>query len=208
VLCRWKVAVRDERLRIGLLRNVSQLLQKTLDAALAMPADDVGRDLVSNAIGQNARKFSAGSDRRVDGGTSVTLRLSAVQKADMLGPRHVDQRANAAFFGQFQQPRRRCVIDANGVDADLPHLGEIASHHFLGGELQSVVTWCKRAIADALHPETIAVTAKTQAINGDPLVLRRWDAAQRAVRLIACGVLAVLRLPRQQSRHDPSQRSE
>ncbi len=60
----WRVVgISNEAFRIDLLGRIAEFGQKTLDFARAVPADNGGRDLIGNAIGQHARIFSAALDR-------------------------------------------------------------------------------------------------------------------------------------------------
>ena len=46
--------VGDQAVGVGLLDHVPQLLEEARDAPRAVPADDIGRDLVADVVGQDA----------------------------------------------------------------------------------------------------------------------------------------------------------
>src|SRR5690242_13551328 len=138
----------------------------------------------------------------------LALRLAAVEKADMLGPRHVDEHADIPLFSQLEQPRRRHVIDANGIDAQAPHLSKVAAHCFRGGKLMPMFIRCERTVCHPLHPETISAATKPQPIDNNTLVFGRWFTARRRVCAVASHRLDVFGVPGQQSRHRASWRFE
>ena len=102
VFGRWKIAVGSQRLRVGFFQHLDQIAQETLNAALAVPAYNSGGNLVADAVGQNAREHLPGGDCRAHRVPGFALRLPAVEKAHVFGPRDVDEDADPALLGQFE----------------------------------------------------------------------------------------------------------
>src|SRR6516162_9263739 len=93
-----------------------------------MPADNVGRNLVADAVGQNRRMISATFGGLTDHGSGSRLFPLTFEKAEMLGPGHVHENRKALLLGLVQKPRGRQMISAEGVDGRVLHSPKIIRH--------------------------------------------------------------------------------
>ncbi len=84
VLRRGIVGVGDQALRIDLLDDVAQLGQEPLDLSSAVPTDDIGRDFVADAVGEQGGVPAAALGGFTHGQTGFALRPFAVEEAEVL----------------------------------------------------------------------------------------------------------------------------
>src|SRR4051812_39495779 len=83
------------------------------------------------------------------------------QELDVFRPRQRDQRANPFLAASVEKPARRRVINAHHIEADLPHLREIATDLFRRADVESFCIRLERPVGHALNEElAIAVEEK------------------------------------------------
>ena len=125
VLGRWEVGVGHQAVGVRLLGDVHELGQETLDPTHAVPADDIGGDLVADVVSEHARVLAAPFGSLTYQGARLTLKALAGEKAKMLGPRNIDQSRHSVLVQRVQKPFRRHVVSADGVDANCLHPGKV-----------------------------------------------------------------------------------
>src|SRR5262245_47836817 len=91
----WEVGVADERLRAPSLHLVAQDTQELAHPLRAVPAYDVGRDLVADQEAEQGRMATAGVGGGAHRAADLRAHILAVEEADVLGPGHRDQHAEA-----------------------------------------------------------------------------------------------------------------
>src|SRR5262249_19690560 len=92
----------DEAVGIGLLDHVPQILEESRDAARAVPADDIGRDLVADVIDQDAGVDPPGFGRAAYAPARIRLESAALEEADVSGPGNVHEEGDPALIGQVE----------------------------------------------------------------------------------------------------------
>ena len=94
--------VGDQAVGVGLLDHVPQLREESLDAPRAVPADDIGRDLVADVIGQDAGMISTGFGRAADAPARIGLGPATLEEADVRGPGDVHEDGHPALIDQIE----------------------------------------------------------------------------------------------------------
>jgi hypothetical protein len=116
-----KVHIGQDAARHSLLARVVEISEEVLDAALAVPAYNFGRDLVSDGEEERGRmrrqSFNRGGRLLPD--LSDEPRIA--QEGDVLRPGHTHDHAQPVARGGVEQFGRWHCIDPHRVDARLYH---------------------------------------------------------------------------------------
>src|SRR5215208_2481997 len=120
-----------------------------------MPANDVGRYLVPDAIAEHAGMSVRVADGLLKGVASFSLSALAVQEARVLRPRHVDQQAQTDLIYDLQKPIRRHMISAQGIDRRLTHGTQVHPRLPPGRKRLSLRIIGEGAIGHALEAQSI-----------------------------------------------------
>jgi hypothetical protein len=123
-----EVGVGHEAGGVGLLHFGGKRAQECAHTVSAMPANNVGRNLVTDRIAQNAREALAHFSGPANGLSRLGSRPAAVEKAEVLRPGDVDEQSYPAILREFEKPVRRHPVGADTVDACLSHQVEICPH--------------------------------------------------------------------------------
>jgi hypothetical protein len=128
VLGRGVVDVRDEPVRIHVLRGPVQALDEALDAPPPVPADDRGGDLVAYCIAENRRVARAHLDEAADALHDRPGPRVVVKKRDVLLPRQSDEHTETMLGRAVEEPRSGRRVCPNGVDACGRHGGKVPTN--------------------------------------------------------------------------------
>ena len=95
VLGRGEVDVRDEPLRVLLLRRGAEPREEALDAPSPVPPGDGGGDLVPDRVGEHGLVSRAPADRAPHAPLDVPRAPAIIEERDVLLPRQPDEDTDA-----------------------------------------------------------------------------------------------------------------
>ncbi len=127
VLSRRIVAIGEKPLRVDILAEVVQLGQKAAHPAHPMPSDQVGTNLVAQAVGEDhiTELAHLGGQLRHRGANLARGRLR-IQERQVGRPQRRDHQAQFAFGRQFEHPGRWRHVSPDHVDTQLPQIHRAA----------------------------------------------------------------------------------
>ena len=148
------VDIGDETPGVGLADERAQPRKVPLDAAPAQPADDRGRDLVPDGVGEHRRMAGAAAD----GGQEPAFRarppaLGQVAHIALRG--EPDQDLEPAGLGGIEQPAGRGRVRADGIDPVGGHEREVALDPSPVGEFVALAVGAERPVGDAADVELV-----------------------------------------------------
>ncbi len=94
-----------------------QLLQKTLHPAAPVPAHDRSRDLVTHRVAQDGRVAPKPAYVSAHAFLYATRDRSVFKKGDVLLPRQTHHDSKPVAQSGVEQPDRRRLVNADGIDA-------------------------------------------------------------------------------------------
>jgi hypothetical protein len=169
--------------------HVHQFHEKPLHTVRSVPAHDVGRYLIADAVRQDARMVAAKSRSLPDSLPGVILSLAAVQEAQMLGPGNVNKDTQSLFVGQMKQPAGRRMVGPDSVDGGGFHLAEIFSDTVGRGKRLAVDIGGKRTISDTVEAKFLTLASEVFAVDFQPFFDRQGKSIPHG--FVRCGELGV-----------------
>jgi len=130
-----------------------------LDAYVAVPADDAGRNLVAEREGENRRMIRELGHLSDECAPNVTRQAAVVEKRRVLGPRESDEYAQIVLDRLVQQRLRRRRVRADRVDAEGRHHAEVVGNLSGARELAPFRVRGERAVRHTLDEETLGAQA-------------------------------------------------
>ena len=146
--------VGKENVRIDLAPDPNEMLDKFRHPAHAEPAHHRGRRFRSRPDNRRSPddRHSRPPPLRTDRDDRIA-RAFLRKELDMLRPRQRDQDAHPGSRAAIEKPERRDVINANDVDPELAHLGEIALRLIGWPKIVPVRVRFERPVGDAFDEE-------------------------------------------------------
>ena len=146
-----KIGVAHERARVDLLDHAHELAQKAGDPRGAVPADDVGRNLVADHVGRHRGMARARLHRVRHRSSDVRRHLLRVEEAHVLGPGDSHQQAHAAAGGEVEHVAGRDGEGPEGIGPELGDQVEVPSDGVPVGKLRAQRVRRERPVGDALE---------------------------------------------------------
>ena len=134
-LGRRKVDVREQPVRRSAFCVFVQVAEESLDADIAVPANDARRYLVAKSREQDGRVPCERAHLAGDFPPDRLDEAAIVEKRDMLRPRQSDHDAQAVLRRFVKQIDSRRRIRTNGVDAQTRHQAKVFGDALAGREL-------------------------------------------------------------------------
>ena len=185
VLRRGVVHVGDERVGVFGLDRLVEVVQEALDAAIAVPARNLGRDLVADRVAEHGRVAGGGVGRLLDAADDRLAVRAALEEGDVVLPRDADHHAEVVLGGEIEQPGRRHGVGPDRVDPVRGHGREVALDRLSGRELVAGLVARERPVRDAPDVELlVAEPEKLSACDDAPLsgVVSALDFLSRFLR--------------------------
>ena len=92
------VRVGRQAVRVGLMGDIGKFFEKSLDTMRAVPAHDIGRNLVADTISQDATVAASVFGSRPNTLPCIALSLFTIEETEMLGPGNIDQYLQIVLF--------------------------------------------------------------------------------------------------------------
>ena len=163
----WRIVhIGQEAIRHSLLAHVVEISEELLDAALAVPAHDIGRDLVADGEEQRGRMCRQSFNRGGHLLPDLAHESRIAQEGDVLRPGHTHDHAQPVARGGVEQCSRWHGIDPHRVDARFDHEPEVFVDARGRGELPPLGVGCEGAVGHTLDEEPASVSLEELA--GDP----------------------------------------
>jgi hypothetical protein len=171
-----------QRFGILLLGDVHELLDEPLDLEVALPAHDVGRELVHDTVGQHRGVAPPGAGSRAHRLAAALPVLPVVHEAAVLRPGHVHEDLEALLEGEVQHGARRGVVDPDHVAAEAADLGEVLRHLAGLGKEEAIATGPERPVGHPFDPELGVAGPQELAVHAHPCRARRVRESQTGLR--------------------------
>ena len=155
VLGRREVGIAHERGRSAVLHDVGERAHEFPHPLRAVPADDVGRDLVTDQKPEKGRMTAAVLRRRAHRAADLGDDVLAIEKADVLRPRDRDEHPDATLGRPVEEPARRHRERSEAVRADLDHEREVTLEDVVLREGEAVRGGRERPVRDAPEVELV-----------------------------------------------------
>ena len=129
------------------------MLDEFLDLSSSVPADDRGRNLVSDTITEYCGVAGAAADPSPDLGFDLVSSVRLVQEGHLLAPVEPDHHPETVLLRHIKKPARRTSMNPYNIEPVLGDLGKISLYHLTSKALFPVLVYLEGAIADASNPE-------------------------------------------------------
>jgi hypothetical protein len=154
---RREIDVGQEAVGRALLAGVVEILKKAFDAALAVPADHRGRNLVADREHQHGRMRRQRSHGCGDLLADAPGQLPVAEKSDVLRPWHADHDAQAVPLRRVEEGHVGHGVDANRVEARLGHQAEVLFDLMRCRVLSAARIRRERSVGHAFDQEAAAI---------------------------------------------------
>ncbi len=142
-----------------------QLAQKSVDAALAVPAHDPGGNLVADGKQERRRVRRQPAHRGRRAVPDLSCQLGVVEKWDVLRPCQPYHHSESVPHGCVEQADGWHRVGADGVDAGSRHQRKVLGDPCRRRELSTLAIGREGAVRHPLHEETAAVHVEELAID-------------------------------------------
>src|SRR5262249_41214093 len=145
--------VREQSIGIEGFRIQNQVINEIRNRFGPAPADDVGRNLIGDAEGEDRRMLQAAIDGAPDGVAGLGAGLVRIEEANVLAPGNVHENLQIVMCRKVEEPFGWGMINANQVGAELADLGKVLRRLLGRGEGLAGGVGRKGAIRYALDVE-------------------------------------------------------
>src|SRR5262245_22822953 len=117
--------------------------------------------------------------RRANRLARLPLCLRTLQEAEVLTPGNVYEYLHPLLVGRVEEPCRRHMVNADGVDRACAHGGEIRADPVRSGEGITLRAGSKRSVGNGMDMESLRILREELAIYFDTVALTRKSAQVR-----------------------------
>lgn len=164
------IGVREEAVGRGVVGGDQDFVEEGGNPAGAVPADDVGRDLVAHGDGEDRGVMGDGLDGGENGGAGGAALGAGAEKSGVRGPGGGDQEAQSAFGRGIQKPGRWNVVEAHRVGTQFDDGVEVGLGPCGSGERFPRGVGREGAVGDAPDEPPFGAGPEELAVEADPVV--------------------------------------
>ena len=162
--------VGEEHVVIGIASEIDHVLDEFRDAAHAVPAHHRARDFVGHEVAHQSGMTGVGLHVGVYLVEDFPSAFSGIEEVHILPPPERDHHADAVFLGEIEEPFRRGVINADGVEPDLAHQSQIAGGFFGRADIIHVCVRLEGAVGDALQKKLLTSFKEELCASAHPVI--------------------------------------